>query len=341
VSGPPPTGPPTGPLPSGPAPGPPPAPARRADGLLDRRVVVGALIALLVIGLAIGGVVALSGGGGGTAGASVRTEPVSSSNNPFAPPQGTDMPPTQPVMPGSNFQTQGGAQGLYGGTLNQAVCDKSQLTTYLQSNPDKATAWAGVLGIQVSDIPTYVNRLAPVILRSDTLVTNHGFSNGRATAFVSVLQAGTAVLVDDKGEPVTKCYCGNPLTSPPYYSSPPTYYGPTWSYWHGGRDYTSVTANTTVINVFVLVDVHTNTTIYLVPGGTTPTATNPTIPTTTPTTAETLPPQSAPPRTSPPRTNPPTTSPPTTQGCPANDDDSAPNNATSPEEMAEDAAGCS
>jgi hypothetical protein len=257
---------------------PTPAPAERAGGLFDRRVVLGALIGLLVIGLAVGGVVALSGGGGGTAGASVRTEPLSTAQNPFAPPQGTDTPPTQPVMPGSNFQTQGGAQGLYGGTLNQAVCDKSQMITYLQSNPDKAAAWAGVLGIQVSDIPTYVNRLTPVILRSDTLVTNHGYSSGRATAFTSVLQAGTAVLIDDKGEPVTKCYCGNPLTPPPYYSSPPTYYGPTWSYWHGGEDYTTVTANTTVINIFVLVDVHTNQTIYLQPGGTTPTLVNPLTP---------------------------------------------------------------
>jgi hypothetical protein len=254
---------------------------------------VGGLIALLVVGLAVGGVLALSGGGGGTAGASVRTEPVSTTRDPFAPPQGTDTPPTQPVMPGPNAQTDGGHVGLYGGTLNQAACDKNQLITFLQSNPGKAAAWAGVLGIQTTQIAAYVNGLTPVILRSDTLVTNHGFSNGRATSLVAVLQAGTAVLVDSKGAPVTKCYCGNPLTAPPYYSSPPTYYGPIWSGWRGGSNYTTVTASTTVVNVFVLVDVHTNTTIYLQPGGTTPTLTNPTIPTTT-TTTTTLPPQTQP-----------------------------------------------
>jgi hypothetical protein len=307
----------------------------------DRRVLLGGGIALLLV-IAVGGaVLALSsGGGGGTAGASVRTEPVSTAQNPFAPPQGTDMPPTQPVMPTPNFQTSGGAVGLYGGTLNLQVCDKNQMITFLQANPDKAAAWAGVLGISVSQIPTYINSLTAVILRSDTLVTNHGFSNGRATTLVSVLQAGTAVLVDDKGEPVSKCYCGNPLTTPPYYSSPPTYYGSTWSYWHGGSDYTTVKASTTVINVFVLVDVHTGQTIYLQPGGTTPTATNPTIPTTT---TPTLPPQTAPPPTrppTPPPTSPPTTqpAPPTTTGCDPNDVDGDPN---APEELAEDAAGCS
>jgi hypothetical protein len=308
----------------------------------DRRVLIGGGIALVLVIAIVGAVLALSGGGGGNAGASVRTEPVSTAQNPFAPPQGTDTPPPQRVMPTPNFQTSGGAAGLYGGTLNLQVCDKNQMITFLQANPDKAAAWAVVLGIPVSQIPTYINSLTPVILRSDTLVTNHGFSNGRATSFVSVLQAGTAVLVDDKGEPVSKCYCGNPLTTPPYYSTPPTYYGPTWPYWRGGSNYTTVTASTTVINVFVLVDVNTNQTIYLQPGGTTPTATNPTIPTTTTTT---LPPQTAPPQTRPPQTLPPQTSPPTTQpapppttGCDPNDVDTDPN---LPEELAEDAAGCS
>jgi hypothetical protein len=45
-----------------------------------------------------------------------------------------------------------------------------------------------------------------VLLRSDTVVTNHGFANGCSTTIPAVLQAGTAVLVDDKGVPVTKCY---------------------------------------------------------------------------------------------------------------------------------------
>jgi hypothetical protein len=40
-----------------------------------------------------------------------------------------------------------------------------------------------------------------VILQRDTRVTNHGFRNGRATPTQSILQAGTAVLVDEYGVP--------------------------------------------------------------------------------------------------------------------------------------------
>ena len=50
---------------------------------------------------------------------------------------------------------------------------------------------------------------------ADTLVVNHGFADGRATPRESVLQKGSAVLVDDLGVPRTRCACGNPLTRPP------------------------------------------------------------------------------------------------------------------------------
>jgi hypothetical protein len=59
-----------------------------------------------------------------------------------------------------------------------------------------------------------VAQLTPLILRADTRVTNHGFEDGRVTSFSSILQAGTAVLVDKQGVPVVKCFCGNPLTPP-------------------------------------------------------------------------------------------------------------------------------
>ena len=51
-------------------------------------------------------------------------------------------------------------------------------------------------------------------LRFDTRVTNHGFVDGGANAFQSILESGTAVLVDDEGVPRVKCNCGNPLTEP-------------------------------------------------------------------------------------------------------------------------------
>ena len=61
-----------------------------------------------------------------------------------------------------------------------------------------------------------------------TRVTNHGFDNGNATPVQSVLEAGTAVLVDHFGVPRVKCYCGNPLVEPEPVKTDPSYRGPQW-----------------------------------------------------------------------------------------------------------------
>ena len=90
----------------------------------------------------------------------------------------------------------GSTPGLYGGSGSQQVCDADALVEFLEENADKAAAWAGVHGIEASEIASYVAGLTPVVLLDDTRVTNHGFSDGRATPRQSVLQAGTAVLVD-------------------------------------------------------------------------------------------------------------------------------------------------
>jgi hypothetical protein len=112
--------------------------------------------------------------------------------------------------------TNGDTPGLYGGSQNVAVCNVQGLIDFLANpaNKAKATAWAGTLGVKVADIPTYLKGLTPVRLRFDTRVTNHGFKNGEATPHQSLLQAGTAVLIDDTGVPRVKCNCGNPLLEP-------------------------------------------------------------------------------------------------------------------------------
>src|SRR5581483_380985 len=106
---------------------------------------------------------------------------------------------TAPTSSSGATALTGNTVGLYGGTMHLSTCDPSQMTSYLQANPDKAQAWAGVEGIQVGDIPSYISRLTSVVLRVDTAVTNHGFIGGRATTIPEVLQAGTAVLVDVYG----------------------------------------------------------------------------------------------------------------------------------------------
>jgi hypothetical protein len=120
-----------------------------------------------------------------------------------------------------------------------------------------------VLGIRQSDIPTYVATLTPLLLRADTRVTNHGFANGRATELQSVLQAGTAVLVDQFGVPRVRCYCGNPLLPPRLTVT--KYRGPTWP-GYSPNTLVVIEKSTTVINNFTAVDVTTGQPIT-VPAG--------------------------------------------------------------------------
>lgn len=114
-----------------------------------------------------------------------------------------------------NSSTQGAVAGddpnLYGGSGQLSVCDADALVANLNDNADLNAAFAQGIGINASDVPRYVKSLTPVILRQDTWVTNHGYDKGQATPYQSVLQRGTAVMVDAHGVPRIRCSCGNPL----------------------------------------------------------------------------------------------------------------------------------
>ena len=163
-------------------------------------------------------------------GSEVKAQAINTSgSNPFTASVGKDHAGVTP--PTGAASTTGGpatyvasTPGLYGGTRNISVCDARQLVSFLEQNQSKAAAWAGVLGIQTSQIASYVDQLTPVLLRTDTRVTNHGYFDGQATTLQSVLEAGTAVMVNQYGQPTVKCYCGNPLT-PPVLLSCPVYTG--------------------------------------------------------------------------------------------------------------------
>jgi uncharacterized membrane protein YgcG len=139
-----------------------------------------------------------------------------------------------------------GGSGPYGGSGSDKVCDRDTLIRYLTDNPDRRRAWAGVLGIDSDErsVTEYIAKLHPVTLTRDTQVTNHSFVNGRAVPFQSILQAGTAVLVDRYGHPVARCRCGNPLREPTYIETakcidcPPNYRPPTYcKLWTRETDY--------------------------------------------------------------------------------------------------------
>lgn len=245
----PPTGPPPGP-PTGPPTGPPSAEAKKpfwkTPGLGS------VLVAVALVAAAVGGGMALLGDDDKDAApqpaGEILLEPVSfQTPDPFTesvdernPTPFSTAAPTTSTQPAPEADdsasttavpvrsVEGSTPGLYGGTRDNATCDAQQLITFLQANGDKAAAWAGVLGVTVAAIPDYVRSLTPVVLQSDTRVTNHGYRDGRATTLNSVLQAGTAVLVDDRGVPRVKCACGNPLTEPAPVSGPATYTGQSW-----------------------------------------------------------------------------------------------------------------
>ena len=183
----------------------------------------------------------------------LQTEPLGSTVNAFTPPVSADAPIT-PVATSGVQNVPAATAGLYGGTLSETSCDKAKLVAYLQANPDLAAAWSGVVGISASQIPAFVAPLTPVLLRSDTAVTNHGYEKGKATAFPSLLQAGTAVLVNQYGAPVVRCYCGNPLTPAPTKIGKLKYKGPTWPTFQPGN-FTIIDQSVTVINTFTLVNV--------------------------------------------------------------------------------------
>ncbi|MCX5329733.1 DUF6777 domain-containing protein [Streptomyces sp. NBC_00140] len=128
----------------------------------------------------------------------------------------------------------GGTPGLYGGTVGSGSCDVNRQIGHLTADRAKGWAFAQVEGISQDSIPSYLRSLTSVVLRADTRVTNHGYRDGRTTTYQSVLQSGTAVLVDTRGVPRVRCACGNPLTPARATSGGTVTSGRPWSgYRHG------------------------------------------------------------------------------------------------------------
>lgn len=287
------------------------------DGNRRAWIIGGSIAAVIVLGAIIAVILILTGDD--TAGADeVFLEPISDVGvDPFTDSvgDGTDIDISNQIdvtaTGGDGVSTiNADTVGLYGGTLNESSCDRQQLVLFLAENPDKADAWAGVFGKDRSEIGEFVDSLTPVLLRADTRVTNHGFTGTEANAIQSVLQAGSAVLVDEYGQPAVRCACGNPLLTPTAVSSP-VYKRPAWPAWNPDR-VTVIQQTTVIIDTFVLVDPVTGET-FTRPAGTDgsedkPTdEPEPTTTTTSSTTSSTTTTAPAPPPTQPTPTQPTTT----------------------------------
>ncbi|MFE4589214.1 DUF6777 domain-containing protein [Streptomyces laurentii] len=304
---------------------------------------VASLAAVLVAAVALIVVLTQRGGGGGGSnqaapgGGEVFLQSTSSVGpDPFtrstAHPQSTTASP--PALPSASGTTayaarsvQGSTPGLYGGTRRVASCDVEQQIRYLTEEPAKTAAFASVIGRTKEEVPDYLRSLTPVQLRVDTRVTNHGYRDGRPVAYQAVLQAGTAVLVDDRGVPRVRCACGNPLT-PPVAQKSPKQVGTPWPGYQASN-VVVVQPASAVIDVFVIHDEQSDSWIARPTGDTgnhdypttapspSPSApgspTSPASPTSTATPASPAPPTSPnTPPTAPPPTQPTTAPPPPT-----------------------------
>lgn len=250
--------------------------AENAAPKKGKKFLIGAGV-VVVLGLIAGAVFVLTSQD--EAAAEVYLEPADFlGEDPFSAEPLSDAPPEDLVEPRTDSlpeapdsvtitSTSGGEPGLYGGTQDIASCDSQQIIDFLAANPDKAAAWVAALNadpqlrfdggtLTVGDIETYINGLTSMVLTSDTRVTNHGFVNGQANAIQSVLQAGTAVLVDEFGVPRVKCFCGNPLLPPQAPRGTIQYQGIAWN------NFNLVNVDVIVkvenpINVFILTDIRT------------------------------------------------------------------------------------
>jgi Domain of unknown function (DUF6777) len=182
------------------------------------------LVALLVIGGVIAAVLIVGGDKNEAQAQTVRFQaPTAPGPDPFTKP--SDVKGKKKVDVGS---------GPYGGTGSDLVCDRELLIRSLKARPDRLRAWARVRGVEptYTAVARYIRKLKPTTLIVDTRVTNYSYVDGRAVGFQAILQAGTAVLVDDGGKVVARCRCGNPLSEPLYipeatcYGCPPNYTPP-------------------------------------------------------------------------------------------------------------------
>jgi hypothetical protein len=252
-----------------------PPPATRSK----RNWLIALLVVLLIAAAAVGGVllhnVLSSKGTGGELVLSGATDP---GVNAFMPPAASPPPTTtqpaptlQPQGDGTTVATQplpGDRDGLYGGTVNNAECDREEMITFLGTHPAQAGAfvealntdstlfWSGGHTLTAVDIPTYLRELTPVLLRLDTRVTNYGFDGTHLRTLQSVFQAGTAVLVDAHGVPRARAYSGSPLTGPIALAGEPRLVGTPWPGYRPGA-LAEVQSSTATITTFVLVDVVT------------------------------------------------------------------------------------
>lgn len=213
--------------PGGPPPGqygtPPYPPAGPPRGRRKKVVALVAAVALLVAAGAVG--IFFYERSTRTVALLAADEP---GDDPFTPTlvQSGTLVPTAPFDAAANRTPAGNLDGLYFDAFGSSGCNRAQLESVLGGDPALAAAWATPLGIAGPGVPAYLAALTPVRLRADVRVTAHGNGGATADPYPAIMQAGSAVLVDDRGMPRVRCADGAPLSGAQPMEDP--YYGGGW-----------------------------------------------------------------------------------------------------------------
>ncbi|WP_067707505.1 DUF6777 domain-containing protein [Nocardia yamanashiensis] len=139
------------------------------------------------------------------------------------------------------IQISGGEPGVYGGLQDQTTGGTDAIVGFYENHPperralirtltaDPTFGWAGGEALSEADLPNYLRGLTAVVLRLDIRVTDHEYRDGKVTAFETVLQRGTSVLVDTRGVPRLRSLSGSPLTVSTSIGRAPEYTGTAWT----------------------------------------------------------------------------------------------------------------
>lgn len=150
----------------------------------------------------------------------------------------------------------GTTPGAYGGSADGDVCDAGMLGSLLLRDEALAAAWGAPFGVAASDVTTYVETLTPVVLLGDTAVTEYGRDGSAVVSRQSILERGTAILVDRLGAPAVRCASGNPLRVAQAYPVDVTLEGEGWPGFSLDR-VVRMPAGDRLVGQLVLVDVRT------------------------------------------------------------------------------------
>jgi hypothetical protein len=108
----------------------------------------------------------------------------------------------------------GTTAGTFGGSADGDVCDVDRLIDHVTADPSLARAFGAPFAVAATGASALIRELTPVVLLTDTAVTEYALRGDGVGSRQAILQRGTAVLVDAAGMPAVRCISGSPVRAP-------------------------------------------------------------------------------------------------------------------------------